>query len=215
MPWLVRHGESEANVGVATSDYAAISLTGRGQEQAERVAAACPPQPERVVLSPYRRARQTAEPLLRRFPGVHVEEQSVQEFTYLAADRCRGMTPEQRQPLVDAYWSRMNPEYCDGEGAESFGAFAARVRAFLLRAREWSGLSVVFSHEQFIRAAIYEALLGDLESTSEAMGRFFALRSAFSIPNCAIVRMELRDARWWVGGVDRLHLRCAALPRNH
>jgi 2,3-bisphosphoglycerate-dependent phosphoglycerate mutase len=108
MPWLVRHGESEANVGVATSDYAAISLTGRGQEQAERVAAACPPQPERVVLSPYRRARQTAEPLLRRFPGVHVEEQSVQEFTYLAADRCRGMTPEQRQPLVDAYWSRMN-----------------------------------------------------------------------------------------------------------
>jgi broad specificity phosphatase PhoE len=203
MLWLVRHGESESNAGAATSDFAAISLTERGHEQAQRVAEACPRQPERVIVSTYRRARQTAEPLLRRFPRVPVEEQSVHEFTYLAASRCPNTTPGQRLPLVEAYWNRMDPDHCDGDGAESFAIFAARVRQFLARAAGWSGLSVVFSHEQFIRATIYQALLGDLEATPEAMRRFFALRSAFSIPNGAIVPLDLREGRWWVGAINR------------
>ena len=109
MIWLVRHGESEGNAGAATSDYAAIPLTERGYIQARQVAGACPEPPQRVVFSPYRRARQTALPLLDRFPAVPVEELAVQEFTYLAKDRCRGLDNVARQPLVDAYWNRMEP----------------------------------------------------------------------------------------------------------
>src|SRR4051794_5267106 len=131
MLWLVRHGESEGNAGRVTSDYAAIPLTALGRAQAEQVARACQEPPARVVLSPYRRARQTAEPLLARFPGVPVVEETVQEFTYLAASRCRGMDATTRWPLVEAYWARLDPGYRDGEGAESFADLYGRAAGFL------------------------------------------------------------------------------------
>ena len=68
MLWFVRHGESEANSGKITSDFAAIPLTLKGRSQAVAVATACNTRPSRIVLSRYLRARQTSEPLLQKFP---------------------------------------------------------------------------------------------------------------------------------------------------
>jgi 2,3-bisphosphoglycerate-dependent phosphoglycerate mutase len=99
MLWLVRHGESEANAGGITSDCTGIELTLCGRAKAEAVAAACPERPAWVGLSPYLRARQTAEPLLARYADVPIEELPVQEFTYLAAARCIGMNGLTRRPL--------------------------------------------------------------------------------------------------------------------
>jgi broad specificity phosphatase PhoE len=206
MLWLVRHAESEANAGGVTSDYAAIPLTARGCAQAEQVARACPEPPARVVLSPYRRARQTAEPLLARFPDVAVVDAAVQEFTYLAAARCRDMDAASRQPLVDAYWARMDPAYCDGDGAESFTGLGARAAGFLAEAAGWVGLTVVFTHEQFIRAVVCQVLFGAGTLGRSEMVRFFALRTGLPIPNGGIIRLEQRAGRWWVGGIDRAHL---------
>jgi 2,3-bisphosphoglycerate-dependent phosphoglycerate mutase len=90
MLWLVRHGESEANAGDVTGDRDSPPLTAVGRDQATRVASAFPAAPDRVVLSPYVRAIQTAGPLLARFPAVLVESAAVQEFAYLAAHRHQG-----------------------------------------------------------------------------------------------------------------------------
>jgi broad specificity phosphatase PhoE len=206
MLWLVRHGESEGNAGRITSDYAAIPLTARGWAQAEQVAQACREPPARVVLSPYRRARQTAEPLLARFPGVPVVEAPVQEFTYLAASRCRNMDAPARLPLVEAYWARRAPGYCDGEGAESFVDLWGRAAGFLDGASHWQDLTVVFTHEQFIRALVVQVLFGAGPAGPVDMARFFALREGLPVPNGSIVRLELRGGRWWLGGIDRAHL---------
>jgi broad specificity phosphatase PhoE len=206
MLWLVRHGQSEANAGGVTSDYAAIPLTAQGWTQAEQVAQACPEAPTRVVLSPYRRARQTAEPLLARFPGVPVVEASVQEFTYLAVSKCRDKDRTALLPLVEAYWARMDPAYCDGDGAESFANLWLRAAGFLDQAAGWQGLTVVFTHEQFIRAVVMQVLFGHGPPGQPDMARFFGLRTGLPVPNGGIVRLELRTARWWLGGIDRAHL---------
>jgi broad specificity phosphatase PhoE len=213
MLWLVRHAESEGNAGRVTSDYAAIPLTARGCAQAEQVAQACPEPPARVVLSPYRRAHQTAEPLLARFPGIPVVGASVQEFTYLAASRCRDLDALARSPLVEAYWARMDPDYCDGDGAESFADLWVRAAGFLDQAAQWQGLTVVFTHEQFIRAVVAQVLFGPGLAGPADMARFFALRIGLPVPNGGIVRLELRTGRWWLGGIDRAHLGAAEPSR--
>jgi len=51
--WLIRHAESIANAGAATSQPSTIPLTDRGTQQAECVAASFTKQPDLVVLSPY------------------------------------------------------------------------------------------------------------------------------------------------------------------
>ncbi len=151
--WLVRHGESAANAGTATTDPATIPLTLRGHDQAQRVAAALSQRPDLIVVSPYLRTRNTAEPAMRRFPDVPVETWPVQEFTYLSPGRCTNTTAEQRRPLVEAYWQRCNPDHTDGPGAESFSAMLGRARDLQDRlAAHPAGYIVVFTHGQVMQA---------------------------------------------------------------
>ena len=109
--WLIRHGESVANAGGAVSSFSEIPLTARGRQQAELFAArfdelsADPP--TLIVQSPYLRARQTAEPLIRRFAGVPVETWPVQEFTYLDPAATNGLNEAGRMPF---YAGVLGPE---------------------------------------------------------------------------------------------------------
>ena len=201
MLWLVRHGQSVANAGGITADYDNIPLTELGKHQAEAFTATCTEAPDWMGLSPYLRARETAAPLLARFPNVPTIELDVHEFTYLATGRCDGMDSAARQPLVDAYWSQMNPEYCDGIGAESFVELCVRAEAFLNWASGQAGFGVVFTHEQFIRAVLVATMYPSEKPTVTLMRRFFALRSGMPIPNAAIVRLRRDKGRWWFGGV--------------
>ena len=150
--WLVRHGESAANAGIATTDPATIPLTPAGRSQAEKLAATLE-QPDLIVVSPYLRTRQTAEPTISRFPDVPVEVWPVQEFTYLSPERCIGTTAEQRRPMVEGYWHRCDPGHDDGAGAESFSAMLDRVKGLRERlAAHPADSIVVFTHGQIMQA---------------------------------------------------------------
>ncbi|MFO0891713.1 MAG: histidine phosphatase family protein [Isosphaeraceae bacterium] len=209
MLWLVRHGESLANAGgVPTTDYAAIPLTDRGRAQAEAVAAACREAPAWIGRSPYLRALQTAAPLLARYPESPALDLPIHEFTYLAESRV-AMDAVARQPMVDAYWARMDPDHRDGDGAETFADLHGRARAFLREAAGRAGFGVVFTHEQFIRAVLVAAMYPGEAPSVGLMRRFFALRGGMPIPNAAVVRMRWDAGRWWSGGVDVSHLRAA------
>ena len=149
-----RHGESISNAGAATSDPATIPLTERGRGQAERIAQAYEDPPTLIVVSRYVRTRQTAAPLLARFPEVPVEEWPVQEFTYLEPRRCVGTTGAERRPWVEHYWRLCSAEYCDGPGAESFTDLICRVKETRARleALPTGSQVAVFTHGQFIQA---------------------------------------------------------------
>lgn len=155
--WLVRHGESAANAGLPVSDFAQIPLTPRGHRQAEifaqRFHQICPETPTRIVQSPYLRARETAEPLARRYPAAPVETWPVYEFTYLDPIATAGLTDFQRSPYYTRYWERNDPDFREDNGAESFTDFMNRVREMLRRLEALPGGErvAIFCHGYFMQ----------------------------------------------------------------
>jgi len=190
--WLIRHAESLANIGAATSTPREIPLSDNGFRQADELAEMIGKRPGLIVVSPYVRTRQTAEPLLQRFPDIPVEILAVQEFTYLSISRCRGTNAEQRRPWVDEYWQRADPNYCDGDQAESFVEFIERVERFVNDMSECEfDLAYVFTHEQVIKALIWCGLQVSAAIDSATMSSFQKFMVSFKIPNASIVMVKM------------------------
>lgn len=183
--YCYRHGESAANAGQVTASPEAIALTPRGCDQAERIARCLFRRPDLIVVSPFQRARDTAAPTLARFAGMPHEVWPIQEFTYLAPARCVDTSAAQRRGWVDAYWAKADPQQVDGDGAESFSAFIARVAAARqrLQALHADGLREVllFGHGQFIQALrLMLADTGDRRLTDMKLFRRFDTQSAIA-----------------------------------
>lgn len=180
-----RHGQSTANAGAATLDPLSIGLTALGRQQAERLASQWVDRPSLIVVSPAARARDTAQPTIRRFPGVPVEEWPIQEFTYLAPARCKGTTAMQRRDWVEDYWVQADPNRCDGEGAESFNEFLVRVDTTIERlcqiARDASRVVLVFGHGQFINAMRWRC---SEEAKNQSMQSFRAFDLKSPVAHC-------------------------------
>lgn len=150
--YLIRHGESVGNAGKSTADHRSMPLTEKGWEQARALAEKIDVVPDLIAISPFTRAQQTAQPMQEKFPDVPVETWSeAYEFTYLAPASCFNTTAEERLPRVMEYWERLEPDYIDGEGAESFYIFVKRAEMTLNKLRQRSEKTIfLFSHAQFI-----------------------------------------------------------------
>src|SRR5437660_3505458 len=98
--WFIRHGESEGNAGLPTTEPVSIKLTKKGLEQAQNIAAMFEEPPSLIVTSSYIRTKQTAWPTIKSFPETPQEEWPVHEFTYLSLAYRQYSTIQQRQPLV-------------------------------------------------------------------------------------------------------------------
>lgn len=200
---LIRHGESEGNAGARTTDAATMGLTPEGRRQAEVAAERLTAPPTLIVCSAYRRAAETAEPTRRRFPGVPVETWPVQELTCLASDACRDTTTAERRGAVDAYWQAADPHRVEGEGAESFAAFLARVEEVWERLRRiGAGRVVVFTHRKFISALLWTGLSPRSGLSSRRMRHYRGFDQSLPVPNGAQVDIELRGGGPWFGPVD-------------
>jgi len=188
--WLVRHGESVANAGGVTDDPAAIPLSPVGEAQARVLVGRLPRVPDLIVQSPFLRTRQTAGPVMAHYPDVPVAVWAVQEFTYLAPARCAGTTAAVRRPMVEAYWARCDPDFVDGEGAESFSAMVARVRVLRARLEELAvPFILVFGHGQFFQVLrMMEAMPG--AGDRALMARFPEWNRVGPIRNAEVVVVE-------------------------
>lgn len=164
--WFIRHAESEANAGLTSSDPGAIPLTEKGRQQAIRVSKIIPETPSLIVVSPYIRTQQTAQPTLKRFPEVENQKWNIQEFTFLSPVVCQNTTASQRRLWVGEYWKRNDPLYRHGEGAESFADLLFRVQdAFRRLEKIENGYVLIFSHGQFIKTLILALLIKSFEPT--------------------------------------------------
>jgi broad specificity phosphatase PhoE len=130
---IFRHAQSESNAGLATLHPVTTKLTALGEQQAKALAAsfnaATPPQT--IIVTPYHRTGATAAPTLERFAGAKYLVWEGHEFTYLDVTKYDGLTREDRRPAARAYWTRLDPDYVDGVGAESFNHMAQRMRGVL------------------------------------------------------------------------------------
>jgi broad specificity phosphatase PhoE len=120
----------------------------------------------------------------------------VQEFTCFSFARRTNTSGRQRQPFSAAYWERCDPEYFDGEGAESFAMLVARAQATLEQIRHLEeDFAAIFSHGLFMRALLWVGVVGSAENSANSMRRFNAFRSTFRIPNGAILKVFVSDQR--------------------
>lgn len=194
---FIRHGQSTGNAGIPCTNLATIELTEKGWNQARDVAASWDARPTLIVTSPYLRTQQTAAPTIERFPDVAVEVWPIEEFTYLQPSRWNGTLAADRAPHLERYWGEADPAYCDGEGAESFGALLGRAEAALARlaALPSSSLAFVFSHGQFIQAV--RAVVTEPELDDQAkMRRFWRSGEPPVIGNAELILFERTDGRW-------------------
>ena len=198
---FVRHGQSTGNAGIPCQDLALLELTELGWHQAKEVAANWSEIPSLIVTSPYLRTQQTATPTIERFPNVPVDVWPIQEFTYLQPSRWNGTLSSQRMPTIERYWAAADPEYCDGEGAESFGSLLQRAKAALdrLAAMPEYALVYVFSHGQFMQAVRSIVIDSELNSR-EKMQRFW--EKVPSLRNAELVRLRWTKEGWHNAGVN-------------
>ena len=183
--WLIRHGQSTANAGAATENHITIPLSIDGQEQAKRISLSFQETPTLIINSPFLRTQQTAEPTIKRFFNVRREVWNVEEFTYLSPETCIGTTAAERKERVNQYWERLDPEYIDGQGAESFTMLLFRAQTAIERLSQIkSGFIVMFTHAQFMRAIwVLNNSKGD--DAKSLMSRF---RELLRFENCEIIK---------------------------
>jgi broad specificity phosphatase PhoE len=166
-----------------------IALTELGHAQARAASLRAARAPDLLVVSPMRRAAQTAAAFESRWPGVPRQVWPISEFTYLSPSRCVGTTAADRRAWVDAYWARCDPGHVDGEGAESFAAFMGRVSAFHERITALgSSFVVAVGHGQFFRAYTLGFEHG-FAATDQAMRDFRAAETADPLANGAVVEI--------------------------
>lgn len=187
--WFIRHGESASNVGLKTSDTGTIPITEFGVQQAEALAKQINKKPDLIIHSNFLRTLQTAKPTIEKYPDVPIEVLPLHEFDFLARSRCIDLNIEQRKPMVKAYWERCNPEYIDGDGAESFNAFIDRIIDSLkiIEAKDEKFI-VVFTHGHVIRA-IYHYFNTKKEPID--MYQFKEFSKNFIVHNTEIFRAQL------------------------
>jgi broad specificity phosphatase PhoE len=188
--FIVRHAQSVANAGGRTADPATIPITPTGIRQAQCVANLVSERPGVIAVSRYLRTVQTGEPLLRRYPGVPLEQWSVEEFTYLDAAACAGTTYAERKDLRDVYWKRGDPQWADGLGCESFAGFILRFDRFeqKLNIRNPDETIVVFTHGFVMRALLWLQQHANERNTCGAMADFDSFQQNTSVPNCAVIQ---------------------------
>lgn len=189
--WFIRHAESLSNAGFATDTPHAIGLSEKGMGQAEALAVQWRTEPDLMVVSRYSRTGFTAAPLRQRLPLVPVIELPVHELTFLAPARYVGTTETLRREPARQYWERCDPDYCDGEGAESFRAFCERIDESVqaLRQRPKQRIAV-FCHAYVIKAILWRQLHPDATVTAEYMRGFFEFHLRCVVPNVMVYPFE-------------------------
>ncbi|MCE1009813.1 MULTISPECIES: histidine phosphatase family protein [Pseudomonas] len=194
---LIRHGESAANAGEPTRDHASIPLTAKGLEQAHLVAQSVAVAPRLIVASPFLRAQATAQVTAALYPTVAFETWPIQEYMYLAPARCVDTTIAQRRGWVEAYWSKADPAFCDGDGAESFAELVSRARSLLDRLAEHPATDVlVFSHGQLINTVAWLLEHEPLEIDGRAMRDWREYEIAHHIDNGQGLSISWKAGKW-------------------
>lgn len=149
--YIIRHGESVANIGEKTDSHDTIPLSEKGKEQAKKLVNEIKIAPNLIVISPYSRTKETAMPFIKKYKSVPVEVWDVHEFTYLNPKVYNNTSVDERMKAVFSYWNSLDIHYCDGGEAESFFNFIKRMESFIekLKKRKEKNI-VIFSHGLFI-----------------------------------------------------------------
>lgn len=180
--YLVRHGESEANV-LGTFPHSDTPLTEKGRQEArssaERLARKLGSHACQLLTSPFLRARQTAEEFEVALGTTAISVEGIRERTYGNLEGKK--VGEWRS--ADEYFRQPGGELVllESEGAETIDEVALRAGLFLglVRSGEYGGCVVAVSHGSFIRALL---------STIDGVSPIEASQFVPQLPNAHVAR---------------------------
>lgn len=177
MIYLIRHAQSVGNANGRTRSHASIELTDEGKQQAQALALTLP-HADRILISPFLRTLQTAEPTLLR-DQIEPEVMNIEEFSYLSDTKFQNTTLDERMPYVKRYWSDAEIDYLDADDAESFRTFYARVQAFIIfldkaKSNYTQKNMLVFTHGQFL--TLFKLIAYDQRALSKELMQDFRQR---------------------------------------
>jgi broad specificity phosphatase PhoE len=202
---FIRHGQSAANVGIWDGPFAEIPLTAVGREQARALAERWDFVPSRIVMSPFLRTQQTAEPTIARFPEVPVEIWPIHEFTYWDRDNWSGSLPEYEREEVARFWRVADPTYRHSGTAESFGELLGRGREALSRLEEMDvdAPVLLFTHGHFMQALRHDLNFPEW-SEEQKMATFYEVDERCKVLNTELMTLRFRDGAWRLAGDEVL-----------
>jgi broad specificity phosphatase PhoE len=207
--WIVRHGQSAGNVardaaelgGMATIDLADrdvdVPLSSLGEQQAGALGewfAALPAaeRPDVVLSSPYARARQTADRVLRSLHGplaaaddpekiACVRDERLREKEFGILDRLTPLGIRDKYPELAEQRLHVGKFYFRPPGGESWCDVILRLRSFLdMLTREYRGDRVlVVAHQVIVNCMRY--LLERLDEQ-----QILTIDRLGDVPNCAV-----------------------------
>ena len=190
---FIRHGESESNAGEKTEHPQSINLTPLGRQQARDKAAGLGVTPDLIVTSAYIRTKQTAEPFIEKFSTVPTDEWNVHEFTFLAVEKYKNTTNDERKPDLMAFWTKADPHHRDGDSSESFSEFVDRCRDTVNKMKDAPGDTVlVFCHGYTMNCIRY-LLEGKFDQgvTGKNMIEFWDYHADNKIENCETLEFNV------------------------
>ena len=207
---LIRHGQSEDNAGLVSRGLGKTHLTDKGRQQAKFTGEHWREKPDLIVVSPYIRTTQTAEPTMKRYPDVPIETWPIEEFRQLCAARYEGFAMEHRRPLYKAHWETNDPDFKDGNGigAESVRDLTHRLDELEKRLLESDfSNAYIFCHGFFLRAFMLRHTWGSTRPMIKTPQIFHEAARAWHYPNCGTVHGKiLEDGKMLMTGVSVGHV---------
>ncbi|MGH1350599.1 MAG: histidine phosphatase family protein [Methyloligellaceae bacterium] len=190
--WFVRHGESVTNAGGIWLDQTTVPLTPTGHKQAQLASAALTEKPSLIITSPFIRTKETAGPTLNKWPDVKHEEWQVQEFCSICSERRGLLTSEEKEEIFSM--ARADPDYRDGETAESFNGLIQRVdNAIEHLTNRPENKIIMFSHGYFLSALFY--CLSNRDLTPVSHMELEEYNKTRPIANTVIVNYKFHSGR--------------------
>ncbi|GID26998.1 histidine phosphatase family protein [Paractinoplanes brasiliensis] len=207
LQWLavVRHGQSTGNVTAQDAETGGaeeidiperdvdVPLSDLGREQAEAVGAFLAKQPDDerpgiAIVSPYLRARRTAELALAGTGIRAVVDERLRDRELGILDLLTAYGVQQRLPGEARRRARLGKFYYRPPGGESWADVLLRLRALLRELREDhpDGRVVLFGHEAIVLLVRYLA-----EGLSEA--ELMAVAHDTAVANCSISSWRRQD----------------------
>ncbi|UOO89211.1 histidine phosphatase family protein [Vitreoscilla massiliensis] len=187
--YLIRYGESTANVGGAAVLDKLIELTARGQEQAQTLLQRLDGQHTTAVYtSEMRRTQQTAQAMCERWQLSAQVLPCLNEMCPLDFDRIAHVSVEERRRLAKEYWLQAACDYQDGPLADSFTQFDARVDAFLQLAPSLPNHSMLFTHGIWIGLLAWK-LMGFAVTDVASKTKFRQFQTAMNMKNTVVYRL--------------------------
>jgi broad specificity phosphatase PhoE len=191
---MLRHAQSVSNAqkeAASLPDSEGDRLTERGHEQARNAAKALEGRGfTRLIVSPMRRAQETAQPISEAL-GLEIETDH--EIYELREEEGYGSLAPEEQKL--RRWSEWmvehagDPDYAP-PGADSFQGMRERTRSFMERMQSSEGMPLVVTHGIFLRFLLIDIIMGDRFGPADA-ARLWQLRTV----NCGLSVFDFLEPR--------------------